>query len=107
MRGRFGIESIHGIRSTENNHRDKLRDCENFIGIESIHGIRSTENNHRDKLRDCENFLGTESIHGIRSTENNHRDKLRDCDKCFEWEDRIEEPYRGYSLLVLDTQCSK
>ena len=65
MRGRFGIESIHGIRSTENNHRDKLRDCENFIGIESIHGIRSTENNHRDKLRDCENFLGTESIHGI------------------------------------------
>ena len=48
---------VYGIRSTENNHRDKLRDCENFIGIESIHGIRSTENNHRDKLRDCENFL--------------------------------------------------
>ena len=82
-------------------------DCENFFGIESIHGIRSTENNHRDKLRDCENFFGTESIHGIRSTENNHRDKLRDCEKCFEWEDRLEEPYRGYSLLVLDTQCSK
>ena len=51
--------------------------------------------------------FGIESIHGIRSTENNHRDKLRDCEKCFEWEDRIEEPYRGYSLLALDTQCSK